>query len=138
MKEKWKYDSFFDKEKRKTVYYKIQQTLTWQFYLRFAKLWFTPCNKCQEEIGTLWKRKQKLPVYKTTPLDLAFYDFVKVALSYLCEKCNRELHKRLETAELIFANKDYEPVVELQRSWLNDNDSFVEISKREFEENSGK
>jgi len=49
---------------------------------------------------------------------LTIPDMVDHALRRLCKPCREQLFKTIENADLIFGNKEYEPLVELQRRWV--------------------
>jgi len=52
----------------------------------------------------------------------------------LCRECKKYIAcKAAEAPEVIIGNKDYEPMVELSRKWLDDDDSRIRISKEDYD-----
>ena len=141
MKKRWKYfigeDSpIYYKSKAEThyisesiKYYKILQELTWRFYFRFMKAhngWFTPCNKCQEYIDEKYEENPFREIFKNVNWEVFRF--------YLCKECVKEADTKVSKAEeVIFGNSDYEPLVELSRTWLDNDDEIHDVTKEEYE-----
>lgn len=119
MKERWSYSDYVDCETEKPVYYRKKQRLTWQFFLRFAKKWFTPCNECQEMLDKAYHKYAWRAMIPKPIGALAIPDMVDCGLRGLCEPCRKKLFRTIKDVDLIFGNKDYEPLVELQRRWVD-------------------
>lgn len=118
MKERWKY-SDYEEEDGTPVYYKRKQRMTWQFYLRFASTWFEPCKDCQKIIDKGWDEFGWRAMIPQEIGHLAIPNMVGHALLGLCKQCRRNLFKKIENTNLIFGNKDYNPLIELQRRWID-------------------
>lgn len=111
MKERWLYSDYIDCETEKPVYYKKKQRLTWQFYLRIVKKWFTPCDKCQENFDNYWKPNILFAKTREVIKD--------ILRKWTCSQCYDKIRKLIKDGEVILGNKDYEPPVELQRRWID-------------------
>jgi len=126
MKRRWKYEFYYDEELEAYAYLKILQELTWRFYFRFikgSKGWFTPCTDCQEKLtkGYLGSppSKEQIPY---------------LLLNRLCGACRVEIENLTNNAEeVIFGNSDYEPLLEVSRTWLDNDDEVHEVTKEEYE-----
>jgi len=119
------------------AYFKILQKLTWRFYFRFikgSKGWFTPCTKCQEMLDILYKENRldfnnviKSMLHNKESIEPFIYGVI-------CEECDTKITKMIvEAEEIIFGNKDYEPLVEVSRLWLDNDDEVDEVTKEEYE-----
>jgi len=135
MKKRWKYQSL----KHMGGYYKILQELTWRFYFRFikgSKGWFTSCIKCQETLDRFYKENTLL---LNDILISIIHDRKNIAPYHqkiICKKCDEAIVKMMEEAEeVIFGNTDYEPLVEVSRLWLDNDDEVHDVTKKEYEEN---
>ena len=135
MKERWRYwkievppeaggDEF--------LYHRTKQRLVWRFFFRVIKKWFTPCDKCQDKINARWDTG----VY----IDVEFYrEFIKNTAMKICSECAKKIQKMVSESEVILGNNDYEPPIELSRSWIDieeNNEPIIEaVSKEEFYSN---
>jgi len=124
MKERWRYWDW------QATYYKTKQCLTWRFYIRIIKEWFTPCKKCQDALEELW---YKVSLSKIVNNDLDETPIVSQAYHYLCQQCKEamELLKK-HAREIILGNKEYEPALELSRTWLDDDNQQEKVSETEY------
>jgi len=86
-----------------------REVLIWRFYFRSFKKWFVPCDKCQKTIDELVKVNMDSSA-------------IQMALGRLCPACNSAREVLFINAEVILGNKDYEPSIELNRTWLDKND----------------
>lgn len=131
MKSRIAYGKYQDPEKEdRTVYYKRKQELTWRFYIRIiqdGQGWFTPCDKCQAMITNKWNHQYR---YCLTNKDDAIVGF---CLRNLCKKCRMDIHKKLKDCPVIIGNAKYEPWVELNRAWVDDEDSYEDTTKAEYD-----
>jgi len=85
------------------------ECLIWRFYFRSFKKWFVPCDICQKTIDELVKVNMDSSA-------------IQMALGRLCPACNSAKEVLFFDAEVILGNKDYEPSIELNRTWLDKND----------------
>lgn len=107
------------------AYCKVPQVLIWRFFLRIVGQWFTPCSNCQDTIDEVWR------VHGPA---LSF-DVKDVLNSRICGKCKKQIQEFMLNADrIIVGNKDYEPLVELQRSWVDLDDHIVDVSASEFKD----
>jgi len=126
MKERWLYSDYEDCETQKPVYYRKKQLLTWQFYLRFIKEWFTPCSKCQEKLEKEWFGNDENDIIKNWQAWILFAkqileeDYIVVAFRCICDRCIMRIKKKFKNSKIIIiGNKEYEPPFELQRHWVD-------------------
>ena len=128
MKERFLVDRLLNDETGKMQAYEFKQVLTWQFYIRAVKRWFTPCNDCQKSIEVKYEAEIMgglIPAYN-------FQN--EIFGHFLCKSCKEKMKKEmLKDNEVIFGNIDYEPFLELSRKWIDDDDYFKEISDAEWE-----
>ena len=108
------------------AYYKILQELTWRFYFRFIKGykgWFTPCTKCQEVLD---EEYLNCPTFEK---EIPYLLFNKI-----CKFCRVDMYNSIDNAEeVIFGNSNYEPLLEVSRLWLDNDDEVHEVTKEEYE-----
>jgi len=116
MKERWKYSDYVDEETEKPVYYRLKQRLTWQFYIRIIKKWFTPCDKCQENMDLFWNCGV---VLNTGWYEITAYINKLIKTRTLCINCQKAMQRIMVKSEVILGNKDYDPPIELQRRWVD-------------------
>jgi len=111
MKKRWRYDWYWKDALGKDTkdYFKVKQQLTWRFYFRIIKKWFTPCDKCQTELDEIWN----VGIY----VDVEFYRrFIERVISKVCSECGEKVREEVVGSEVILGNKDYEPPIELSRN----------------------
>lgn len=138
MKERWKVGKFPDETRDGAfTYYRIKQELTWRFFFRMIKTWFVPCNECQLKIEKLWT--DEVSVDRTVLFDVYYRErFLRKVMSSLCIKDLTGIVEHCKnTNEIIIGNKDYEPPVELSRTWLDDDNSIVDTTKEEYDRGRG-
>lgn len=125
MFERWTYSRDYRYANNYGVtYYKQNERLTWSFYLRIIKTWFTPCEKCQNVIDALWNNGYFL--------NAEWYNkFIYRATQRMCEECGKKVENINKTAEVILGNDDYEPPIELSRKWLKIGNK-IEITSDEY------
>lgn len=131
MKKRIIYDKYEDPEKEEIVwcYYKKVQEFTWRFYIRIVQDgdgWFTPCDQCQEKITAIWNAEFSLLVRREQN------KIVNFAFKALCKTCQDKVLKKLKECPVIIGNVKYEPWAELNRAWVDDDDSIEEVTKEEY------
>jgi len=135
MKTRIEYGKFEDPEKEEIVwvYYKKVQCLTWRFYIRIIQDgggWFTPCDKCQERITEIWN--ENFSLLKARKQNM----IVKFASESLCKTCQGKIFKKLKECPVIIGNVKYEPWAELNRAWVDDDNSMEDVTKEEYEKHT--
>jgi hypothetical protein len=120
--ERWKFDSFYDEEEKRWVFYKIREHLVWRVFIRPALKHIYPCPKCQEILNE---------AYEKEPLDFILHTPLEILQYYKCEVLE-EIRELLRNSTLILGNKDYEPPIELSRSWEDIDGTFVELTENEY------
>lgn len=135
MKTRTKYDKYRDPEKRELVwcYYKKVQEFTWRFYIRVIQDgdgWFTPCDQCQERITELWNENYSL-LEKGSQNKLVGFVYKS-----LCKTCREKILKKLKECPIIIGNVKYEPWAELNRAWVDDDNSMEDSTKEEYEKHT--
>ena len=115
------------------TYYKVKQQLLWEFYIRFLKEHFTPCGNCQNKINSEFERLFKPARNKDIDIKDSGTRFVELRWYHLCKRCKRQINEKFGIAEVIFGNKDYEPLLELQRKWTTLDDTYARISDKEYQ-----
>jgi len=133
MKTRWKYGNYEDPESPeknpKICYYKVEETLTWRFFIRIIQDgngWFTPCKKCQEMITQIWNRGFYLMDEDEKIVSFCFRS--------MCKKCINITQKLLKENPLLIGNAKYRPFVELNRAWVEDDDTMTDSNKKEYNE----
>ena len=115
------------------TYFRILQELTWRFYFRFikgSKGWFTPCTKCQNSLDKMYSMNA---LFVKTIFDFSSKS-IFIAEELLCEKCTKSIFTMVrEAEEVIFGNSDYEPLVEVSRLWLDNDNEVHDVTKEEYE-----
>jgi len=109
------------------IFYVVKQRLVWKFYMRFFKTDLKPCGNCQRKIQDEFIRIFKREV----PIEDANF-FVSSRWQGLCKRCKTEFEEMLKNQEVILGNKDYTPLLELTRVWLNVDETYKEITKEEY------
>lgn len=112
------------------TYLKLEKELTWTLYLRFATRHFVPCEKCQVAIH----KEVESAVY-----GMSFqngYQLVEIIVSnVLCKQCRENIAKKIMHSDrIILGNKEYEPLIELQREWDEVPESRVAITSEKYDE----
>ena len=120
---------------RRTVYFKedsshfkIDRKLVWRLYLRFATRQFVPCEKCQVAI------EKEVQIAVNSMSFQNGYQLVEIIINnVLCKQCRENMAKKIMHSDrIILGNKEYEPLIELQREWEDISDSRVEISYKDY------
>lgn len=122
MKRRNKYWFYREEGTKNLITCRILQELTWRFYFRVIKKWFIPCKECQERLDNIVK------IYMDR-------SSIGEAIGRLCAECTDAINNLYVDAEIILGNKDYEPAVELSRTWLENDDEIHDVTKEEYEEN---
>jgi len=113
-------------DKEGYFYVKTKQYLTWQFYFRVIKKWFTPCKKCQSMLNKMWN--------VGVCIDAEFYErFIERCSVRICSECLKAVVEEMSGSEVILGNQKYDPPIELSRKWIDDEDSTEEVSKAEHD-----
>ena len=132
MKERIVYRRINDPEKLEPfwIYYKIKQYLTWRFYIRIIqdKGWFTPCDQCQKKITKVWNEEFFLLIKRGQIDGLVGWCFRR-----LCTKCMVVIRKKLRDCPVIVGNVKYKPWIELNRAWIEDDNSIENVTKEEYD-----
>jgi hypothetical protein len=122
MKEKWKYDDY---RKYGSGFVRVKQRLMWRFFIRPLHEWFTPCEKCQETIDELLRVDTLNFIMDAQPFDLY--------RNHICEKCKKQVNEMIhDDATLIIGNADYEPRLELNRQWIDIDETTMEITEEQY------
>jgi hypothetical protein len=128
LKERIHYDHYSDRTglTPKTVYYVVKQALVWRFYVRLMKTDLRPCGNYQNKIQSEFMRRFG---FKEMP---SGNSFVEGMWYNLCKRCRRDFEEMLGDREVILGNTEYEPLIELQRLWIDLEDTWKELSKEEY------
>jgi hypothetical protein len=109
------------------TYFAVKQRLVWRFYLRFFKTDLRPCGNCQRKI-----QDEFIRIFKGSgPIEDGNF-FVSMRWQSLCVACKREFEGMLKDREVILGNKDYTPLLELTRNWVNVEETYKELTRDEY------